>query len=184
MTIIVAFKDPQTQAIHYGSDTRVTENDGDICPPSEKFVHVGKRWAVGLSGSMRNLTIMKYGHGKMGDTDAMSIWEFSEAVREMISKCGVSNTDHTVPSYSISMLMIDFFNRQIFEVATDFSIGQVHDEMAARGSGYGFALGCWFGIKDIIGITGQEIVERCVGAAIKYEAQCGGEIVVYESRPI
>ncbi len=172
MTIIVAQKCKATGDIWIGSDSRIS-SDGFIYPSyAQKWVPSHDGWWIGVCGSNRALNLVTEYPAKWGGGNA---FDTANSIRDLLKEDGWNEDDDKggAPMFKNSYILAsNLFG--VWAVSSNFCVTNFHYEFCAEGSGHQYAYGAAFCAQG----HPQHIIPVAIGAAIKYDADCGGDIFV------
>lgn len=180
MTIIAAIHDPKEKVTYIGSDTLITSGSHRLGSAGFKFV-VHDGWAIGISGRLRTQNLVEVSAARiLGDISGPM--DFCNRIRSLLDEDGYGKADDDGGSRGYSQFCILASASGVWYVGPDFSyISIPGGVLCANGSGEDYALGAAH-LGCAIGLAPREVLRRAIEAAISYETNCGGDILIEELR--
>lgn len=169
MTIIVAQKCKMTGDVWIGSDSRIS-SDGFIYPsPAQKWIVSHDEWWIGVCGAARALILVTEYPDEWGGKDAFAV---ANSIRRLLQNDGWNEQENKgyAPSYQSSYILASKLG--VWAVSSNFCVTDFGYEFCAEGSGHQYAYGVSFCAQD----DPMHTIPMAIKAAIKYDADCGGEI--------
>lgn len=189
MTIIIAL--PHKEGVTVGCDGQRTAGD-------DMVLHDAMKWTVNPQGLHVGLSGSPYVEERVGlfaaDTDKPHV--FCDRLRSFFLADGrwpPEVKDGLMPWWDLSLLVTD--GRQLWEVGGAlYPMEITHDQPAAVGAGYKYALGAMYAAQYEVGaqeipsgvsetVIYESIVERGLEAACHYDRNCGGDLWVETLTP-
>jgi len=169
MTIICVLNDPNHDCTWIGSDSLAIDSYGRKIKIESKFVVYGQ-WAVGVTGNMRLTDIL----ANNADEMFHRLDGPNDFIDRLIAVMKRHDFDMSPASNSCAPnggqeLLLARAGYDPWVILGDFSVYS-DGRFAAHGSGSDYAMGAYFGCRDI---------EKAIEAAIKYDSKCGGEVWIH-----
>ena len=183
MTTLVAVHTPG-KGVVFGSDTQYTRGNSKTHSPHGKWViSPDGRWAVGCSGTLRTMNIIKAESEIIFDK-LHDPFDFAQRLQSVLDEYKFSlkakMDDEELsrhPSFDCGLLLVSAHG--IWEIGYDFAILQ-HESVAAAGSGSDFALGALHATKTK---RPKDRVTAGLLAAVTLDTYSGGSMVIGEIKP-
>ena len=178
MTCIAAVKD--VERIYYGSDSRVTYDEGPCYDVVNKWrIIPGRSYKypiyIGAAGSSRldNLIVSSAKNLE----NATTCFELADMLKKAIANDLWShNKDDNGDPQTYSVEMIVIFESNLYRISSDLSVTEIPQlEFVAVGSGEPYALGAAYACRNK---NGKDRIKNALQAAIKYDPNCGGRIQI------
>jgi hypothetical protein len=172
MSVVVGYH--TRDGLYFAADHKVTSDDGHQEYTDQK-IFVGKDYLIGVAGDYKVVNLMEHFSIKWpkGDKKKFIVTELPIIIREYLEPYRSSSGEGVGDEYSILV----GFDGGIYEV-TDTLEASFHPVFHAIGTGAPYAFGAYHASSYEFDTETENVLTLAVGAANRYNAYCGGGVMI------
>lgn len=172
MSIVVGMV--SAEGTYLASDTQVTSDDGYKDYEAIK-IFAGKEYLMGVAGDYKIVNLMEHFSFKWdkGDKKKFLITQLPLMIKDYLEPYRNDSDKDDSDEYSV-LIAYDEGLCEITERHEASLIPLFH----AIGTGAPYAFGAYHVTMMDYGNSSEQILKYCVGAAMRYNAFCGGDVVI------
>lgn len=162
-----------SQGTVHSSLDRCVRKDQKVFPVNGKFL-------VGCCGSFRQCQLLRYGFVPPEQREDIDDYQymctvFVDAIRKCLKEGGLAKVNNNQEESEGSFLVA--YRGRLYEIESDFQVGEVAEEYNAVGCGAAYALGSMYSSQIV---DPHKRITKALEASERFSAGVGGPFVILE----